>query len=188
MFETVALNMPAIFVLVYGAIAFFMPRFRWVGLIVAVSASLNILLQIHLEHTAQELPYGLVVVLFSCMDYVTAVLMLKVSAVTINGHYFGSEGAEMQAFILSLFIVFNGVLFLDYNVFDYALYSSYIPVIFLLNIAQMTLLGRDIHASTSRNSNRLRIGPPWDTVRTFNIRHSGAGYSRGHKKVSQGAR
>ncbi len=184
MFETVALNMPYLFLVLYGAIALWLPRFRWVGVIVAVSALFNIALMFHFENPNVGLPYGLRVLLASNVDYVTAVFMLIALPGYRRGHYFGTEGASGQAFALTLFIVFNGIIFVNFNWYDFSLYSAYIPGIFLLNLIQLNFLRRSIYASARRDAPSMGRRPFGYGLWRSHDGHYGPEHSLTDKKAS----
>lgn len=153
----IALSMPYVFMAFFGLMVCVAPQWRFTAFIVFMSAVLNISLGgLYLAVADMMSPLVPTFTIYALIDLLTAKILITVKPFTLFGRYCGVRGAAPQAFVLMLFIAFNGIAFLDYTFTGYVLLSVYIPVIFVLNLSQIMTMGVGIygyHRKTQPNRN-----------------------------------
>jgi len=146
-----ALNMPFVFVAIYGLIVCVAPKWRFTAGIIVLTASANILLADFFWKIADAVSAVITTFAFySLIDIATAAALIYARPFVYRGVVFGTKGAKGQASMIALFIGFNLVAYCDYAFHEYVLHSAdyklksvYIPVIFILNIMQILRMGID---------------------------------------------
>lgn len=153
-----ALNMPFVFVAIYGLIVCVAPQWRFTAFIIVLTASANILLADFFWTIADAVsPLITTFAFYSLIDILTVTALSYARPFMYKGVAFGMRGAKGQAKMIALFVGFNLVAYCDYAFHEYVLHSEdyylksvYIPVIFVLNIMQILRLGIDRYGRNIR--------------------------------------
>lgn len=152
--------MPYVFLAFFGLVVCWAPQWRLTAFVVFMSAAINIALaDFYQSVTTLISPLITVFAFYALIDIITAKVLLSVRPFTFKGFYCGINGAKWQAIVLMFFIGFNGCVYADYTFHKYVLHSDeyylksvYIPMIFILNIAQILAMGINI----GRNIRRIK--------------------------------
>jgi len=148
-----ALNMPWVFVIIYGLIMYGAPKWRLTAYIICMTALVNIAFKGFFWQVSEAVsPVLTVYAFYSLIDITTAAVLIY--ARPFKGKYgeWGKRGAKGQASILTVFIGFNAVVYCDYAFHKYMLDSDdyylkpvYVLVILSLNITQILLMGSNLY-------------------------------------------
>lgn len=163
-----ALNMPWVFVAIYGAIMYGAPKWRLTAYIICMTALVNIAFKgFFWEVSEAASPVLTTYAFYSIIDIITATVLVYARPFKGNHYEWGKRAAKGQAFIILLAVGFNAVVYCDYAFHKYMLDSDeyyllpvYVPAILGLNIAQILQMGSDLYGR--KRINRL--------VRNFNRR------------------
>lgn len=148
-----ALNMPWVFVAIYGLIMYGAPKWRLTAYIICMTALVNIAFKGFFWEVSEAVsPILTVYAFYSLIDIVTALALIYARPFKGKHGEWGQRGAKGQAYMLALFVGFNAVVYCDYAFHKYMLDSDeyyfksvYVLVILGLNITQILLMGSDLY-------------------------------------------